>query len=120
MPTVTGYDATVPTNIPTSTDGRALPYAVAWPSPGGAAEESAVHDTSGALDWTEQVTVAAGDVIWCLKAVHTVRATLAGRVLVANAGPLVDETPRSVTLQRDTDVSPPRWFVPLFFACLTA
>ncbi len=120
LTTVTAYYGDVPAHPPADASGRVYPYCVLWSGPGGAPAETAVHDTSTGLDWAVQVTVAAGDVTWCLQAVTVVRAALAGLVLVPGAGPLVDETPRSQPVMRDPDVAPPRWFVPLFFGCLTA
>lgn len=126
---VTVYDGDVPglkpdgtPNDPPQADGqgRVFPYCVVWSSPGAAPAEAAVHDVSTGLDWAEQVTVAAGDPGWCLQAVPLVRAAAVGAVLVPDAGPLIDETPRSRGVLRDPDAGPPRWFVPLQFGCLTA
>ena len=117
---VTVYDGDVPAAPPADGSGRVYPYCVVWPSPGGTPSETAVHDTSGALDWYAQITVAAGDPTWCMQAVTVVRGATFTGPLVEGDGPLVDETPRSVTVTRDPDVTPRRWFVPLFAGCLTA
>jgi hypothetical protein len=119
LPTVTAYDADVPTAPPADSRGRVYPYTVLWPSPGGSPFESSLAGPQG-LDWMCQVTVAAGDPTWCLQAVEVVRAALVGAQLAPTAGPLVDETPRSRTIMRDPDVTPLRWFVPLLLGCLTA
>jgi hypothetical protein len=72
---------------------------------------------TGGLDWACQVTVAAGDVGWCLGAIGLVRAALSGLVL-ATGVTLVDETPRSLIVRRDPDVTPSRWFLPMQFGAL--
>lgn len=119
LTTVTAYDGDVPTKPPADTSGRVYPYAVLWPSPGGSPAESAAAGNTG-LDWTCQVTVAAGTTAWLLKAVDVVRAAVVGLVVSDGDGPITDETPRSMTVQRDEDVTPPRMFVPLLFGALTA
>lgn len=118
IPTVTGYDADVPSTPPAeTTTGRVYPYAVLWPSPGGEGPEPSVADLAG-LDWTCQVTVAAGDVGWCLQAVGLVRTAL-DRAVLAPGVVLRDETSPLQKVRRDPDVSPPRWYVPLEFRALT-
>jgi len=113
---VTVFEADVPNRPPALADGRVLPYVVVWPGPGATATEQAVTGPSG-LDWSVQVTVAAGDVTWCLQACTLVRGVLHGKVLVTGTGPLVDDTPRGLTVTRDPAL-PDRWFAPLIFACL--
>lgn len=114
---LTVFDADVPTKPSALPDGRVLPYAVVWPSAGGAPLESPIAGATG-LDWSCQVTVAAGDVGWCLGAIGLVRGALSGAVL-AEGVTLTDETPRSLIVRRDPDVTPSRWFLPLQFGCLT-
>lgn len=119
---VTAYDGQVPDNPPAETTaGRVYPYAVVWPS---AARpeldgELAEGGTDGALDWPVQVTVAAGAPDWCLVAATQVRAWLDGYELVPGAGPLREE-PVALQVQRDDDVKPPRWYVPLLWRCQVA
>lgn len=110
------FDANVPTSPPALPDGRVLPYAVVWPGAGGTPFEEPIAGAGG-LDWACQVTVAAGDVGWCLGAIGLVRAALSGLVL-ATGVTLVDETPRSLIVRRDPDVTPSRWFLPMQFGAL--
>lgn len=110
------FDADVPTKPAALADGRVLPYAVVWPSAGGAPAEASIAGGTG-LDWACQVTVAAGDVSWCLGAIGLVRAALSGAVL-ATGVTLIDETPRSLIVRRDPDVTPSRWFLPMQFGAL--
>lgn len=119
LPTVEAYTGGVPDKPPAeATTGRVYPYAVLWAGAGGSPFEAAVAGPGG-LDWEAQVTVAAGDPTWCLQAITAVRAAVTGQVLVPGAGPLVDLTPKSLTVQRDEDPTPVRWFLPLIFGCLT-
>lgn len=118
LPTVTAFDANVPDAPPADrVTGAVYPYAVLWPSPGGRGPEASVANTVG-TDWTATVTVAAGDVGWVLAAVAVVRAAL-DDALIAPGTRLQDETPAARTIQRDPDVSPPRWFVPLMWRAIT-
>lgn len=124
LPTVAAYDGAVPVALthPAHADstGRVYPYAVVWPSPGGEHDERGLCGPLTGMRWTVQVTVAAGTPTWCLQAVTVVRAALVGLQLVdATVSPLVDETPRSRLVTRDDDTTPPRWFVPLQFGCVT-
>lgn len=116
LPTVTGFDSDVPAKPSADALGRVYPYAVLWPGPGG---DSADADlvTGGALSWVAQITVAAGDPTWCLRAVGVVRAALRDVWLVDTASPLRDITPASRVVMRDTDPTPPRWYFPLLFRC---
>jgi len=111
------YDADVPTAPPADSQGRVWPYAVLWTGVGAAPLDQGLT-TSAALDWACQVTVAAGDPALVLPAATKVRQTLAGFSPIAGAT-LSDETPRSLLMQRDDDVTPARWFLPLLFGCLT-
>lgn len=117
--TVTVYDGAVPHHPPADATGRVFPYAVLWPSPGATPGDGPLGCTSPGIDWLAQVTVAAGDPTWCLKAADVVRTALRGRQLARDVSPLTDETPRSRVLSRDDDTTPPRWFVPLHFGCVT-
>ena len=119
LPTVTAYDGDVPTKPPADASGRVYPYAVLWPSPGATPGDGPLGCISPGVDWLEQVTVAAGTPTWCLQAVDVVRAALVGLQLAPDVSPLVDETPRSRLLSRDDDTTPPRWYVPLQFGCVT-
>lgn len=97
--------------------GRVYPYAVLWPSPGADALEQSVTRETG-TEWWCSITVAAGDVDWLMDAVDLVRAHVDG-FLVAPGATLVDVTPAARTIQRDPDVKPARWYVPLAFRTLT-
>lgn len=119
---IEAYNAQVPANPPAEAGtGRVYPYVVAWPSAGHADPDARTVDdsTHGALGWPVQVTVAAGDPGWCLAAAQKVRTHLEGHTLTTGAGPLREETV-APPVQRDDDVNPPRWFVPLLFRCQTA
>lgn len=115
--TVTAFDGDVPTRPPADAAGRVYPYAVQWPSPGAAAAEQAVTRATG-TEWWCSITVAAGDIGWLLQAVRVVRAALDGAT-IAPGTTLVDVTPAARTIQRDPDVTPARWYVPLAFHTLT-
>lgn len=99
---------------------RVYPYAVVWPSGGFTPPEgrSIAGRAGEALEWPCQVTVAAGDVDWCLQAVRLVRDVLEGHVLVPGAGALQEE-PTGAMIAPDRDVSPVRFFVPLMFRNLS-
>jgi hypothetical protein len=116
LPTVTAFDGDVPPNPPADASGRVYPYAVLWPSPGGDPTDADLV-TGGALAWEGTVTVAAGDVGWCLAAIDVVRGALRDRWVLDTASPLRDVTPASRTVTRDPDVRPPRWYVPLLYRC---
>ena len=113
--TVTSYDGDVPTSPPSQPDGRVLPYAVLWPAAGGSPQERPLGGCTGLLTWSPRVTVAAGEVGWCLDAISLVRATLADRYLAAASGYLREITPASRSLMRDVDTDPVRWYLPLEF-----
>lgn len=115
--TVTVYDADVPAHPPADEQGRVYPYAVVWPSPGATPPEAAVDGSTG-TDWVVAVTVAAGDVDWCLQTVTVVRRALTGDPIAPGAT-LVDTTPAARTLLVDRDVAPARFYVPLEFRALT-
>lgn len=122
LTTLRVFDGDVPTSPPAEpATGRVYPYAVAWGSPGYTPEEARGldADADGGLAWPVQVTVAAGDLTWCLHAVHLVRTALDGHVLAPGAGVLVEDegTPG---VQPDRDTTPLRWFVPLTFRSLNA
>jgi hypothetical protein len=117
LPTVAAFDGDVPPNPPADrATGLVYPYAVLWPGPGGDTTDADLV-TSGALTWDAQITVAAGDVAWCLGAVNVVRFALRDQWVLDTASPLRDVTPASRTVMRDPDPAPPRWFVPLLFRC---
>lgn len=116
------YVGDVPAKPPADTTGRVKPYSVIWPSagylPDYARTAGGTDAEDSGLEWPVQVTVAAGDPAWCLQAAASVRARMAGAVLVAGAGPLREES-ASPAMQKDPDVQPPRWFVPLLWRCAT-
>lgn len=117
LPSITTYDGDVPAAPPADAEGCVYPYAVVWPSPGAHAPEASVDGATG-TEWTCAVTVAAGDVGWCLTAVAVVRAALDG-ALLAPGVTLTDVTPAARTLRRDPDVAPRRFYVPLDLRALT-
>lgn len=115
--TVAAFDADVPPHPPADPTGRVYPYAVLWPGAGAHPIETAITGSVG-TDWLSTVTVAAGDVGWCLDAVALVRSVLDGAALAPGVT-LSDVTSRARTLQRDPDITPTRWYVPLLFTALT-
>lgn len=118
---MTAYIARVPDNPPADTSGRVKPYVVIWPGPGYLPDYARTVGGDDAIDtgleWTPQLTVAAGDPEWCLKAVDSVRARVNGARLIAGAGPVRIEP--GPPMQQDPDVKPHRWFVPLPLRCAT-
>lgn len=50
----------LPLPLVPGSDGRVKPYVILWPSPGTPADERDVADTAVDLDWTIQLTCAAG------------------------------------------------------------
>lgn len=116
VPHLTVFDGYVPDAPPADATGRVYPYAVIWPGPGGDPTDADLI-TGGALTWFTRVTVAAGDLNWCMQAITPVRAALRDRRLHPQASPLRDETPASRVAMRVTDVTPVRWFFPLQFRC---
>lgn len=116
IPHLTVFDGDVPDAPPADEAGRVYPYAVLWPGPGGDPTDADLV-TGGALTWVAQLTVAAGDLGWCMQAIGPVRDALRDQVLLPEASPLRDETPASRVVLRDPDVTPTRWFFPLQFRC---
>lgn len=116
LTTVTVHDSEVPANPAADPAGRVYPYAVLWPAPGNVPDEARnlEHDPAGGLTWDARVTVASGDPTWTLQAVTLVRARLEG--WRPRPGSLMSEVNLGGgTIQKDTDTTPPRWFVPLQF-----
>lgn len=121
LPTVGAYNGQVPPNPPTDDlTGQVYPYVVVWGTAGWTPDDARTLSggADGALDWPSRVTVAAGDLGWCLEAAHLVRQALEGRELIEGAGPL-REDPIDLGVQKDEDATPPRWYVPLIFRCQT-
>jgi len=116
LTTLTVHDSEVPANPAADTRGRVYPYAVLWPVPGNTpdAARNLEHDPQGGLTWDARVTVASGDPTWTLQAIQLVRARLEGWRPVP--GSVLGEVDTGgVTVQRDPDTTPARWFVPLQF-----
>lgn len=105
-----------PVAVPADADGRVHAYAVYYPSPGWAHALLACGGTDS-LDWTFQVTCAAGDrtrALWC---VQQVRAALTGTTVTIGGQELqIREEGNPGTLRRDDSVSPSRFYAPLIFA----
>lgn len=113
--TMSIYDGEVPKSPPADAAGRVLPYAVLWPNPGFTPEEARnmEHDAGGGLTWDARVTVAAGDVTWCLRAAVTVRAHLDAWAITPWS--LLSELPGGPEMLPDPDTFPVRWFAPMTF-----
>lgn len=121
LPTVGAYNGQVPPSPPADDlTGQVYPYVVVWGTAGWTPDDARTLSggADGALDWPSRVTVAAGDLGWCLEAAHLVRQALEGRELIEGAGPL-REDPIDLGVQKDEDATPPRWYVPLIFRCQT-
>jgi hypothetical protein len=117
---VTVFEGQVPSAPPADAGtGRVYPYVVLWGAPGFTPEEARnlEGDADGGLEWPVQVTVAAGDLTWCLGAVGLVRAALDG--FRVPGGRLAEEL-GGPGVQVDEDTRPVRFYVPLFFRSLTA
>ncbi len=120
--TVNVFDADVPDKPPADTSGKVFPYVVVWPSAGWYPADEAdplCAQPDGSLVWPVQLTVAAGNPAWVLPAAAAVRAKVAGVHLTSTAGPLREDA-GAVNVQKDTDTSPTRWFVPLLYRAQTA
>jgi hypothetical protein len=121
-PKISVYDSDVPAKPPMDAAGVVAPYIVVWPSAGTYPSDQAdtmCGEPEGELDWPVQITAAAGNPAWVLDTAAQVRAKMAGVMLVDRAGRLREE-PGAVNVQKDVDVSPPRWFVPLYYRTQTA
>jgi len=116
---ITVYDGDVPKSPPADSRGRVYPYAVLWTTAGAPTVERPLTDRPGGLTWGPQVTVAAGDIGWLLSAVQVVRGQLEGARLTPWAT-LRERTDTEITVQKDPDTSPPRFFLPLYFTTTTA
>lgn len=97
-------------------DGRVHAYAVYYPSPGWAHAVLACGGTDS-LDWTFQVTCAAGDrnrTLWCVDKIRTAlsgaRLSIGGQLLT------IRETTDPGPIRRDDQVKPVRFYTPLLFA----
>ena len=113
---VNTYDAEVPGQPPTDADGRVHAYAVYYPSPGWLHAISLNADLDS-LDWRFQVTAVGGDRVRALGCVGRVRSVLTGAWLtVAGQELQIREDFDPGPVQRDPNLSPPRFYVPLQFA----
>lgn len=121
IPHIVTYDGDVADNPPADDRDYVLPYLVLWPSPGHHPAEArspgCVYGPE--LDWLMQVTAAGGTITRALQAAHLARQKLAGLLVGNGAGQLLEEQ-FDIPMQIDRDVTPPRYFVPLFFRTLTA
>jgi hypothetical protein len=113
---LTIYDAEVPDTPPAYPDGKVKAYAVLY---GGAGQRltSSLEGSSVDMDWPFQVTCAAGLVNDCLWAVDKVCAALVDvRPVVAGRSTWRISQDMDVgPVQRDEDVHPVRFYVPLMF-----
>lgn len=105
-----------PVSVPADADGRVHAYAVYYPGPGWAHALLACGGTDS-LDWTFQVTCAAGDrtrALWCVQQVRT--AVTGTTVTIGGQALQIREDGNPGALRRDDSVSPSRFYVPLIFA----
>lgn len=95
---------------------RVLPYAVLYAGAGRGDSDRLVGHPSF-LDWSGQITVAAGYAADCLAAVDRIRAALVGRTLTLPDGRTgyVREI-ADLQIRVDEQVRPPRHWVPLIIA----
>jgi hypothetical protein len=103
---------------------RVYPYAVIYPGVGvwPQAEASTLdgEPDGDALDWPVQITVASGDPDWTLEATDAVERAVLGKRLVNGGGRLWHPPGEEVVLMdRDEDLTPNRWFVPLRYRYVT-
>lgn len=118
---VTVYDGEVPSRPPVIPDGtgRVMPYVVIYPSPGRPHDDADLGECNDDLDWTVQVTCAAGhvrDLLDLVDRVHSLLHRWAPVVDGVNVGRL--QWPRGYDAgpsRRDEDVDPPRHFLPLLY-----
>ena len=116
LTTLTVHDSEVPEHPAADSAGRVYPYAVLWPVPGNTpdAARNLEHDPQGGLTWDARVTVASGDPTWTLQALQLVRARIEG--WRPAPGSLMWEVDTGgVTVQKDPDTTPARWYAPLQF-----
>lgn len=106
----------IPVAVPADADGRVHAYAVYYPGAGWAHALLACGGTDS-LDWTFQVTCAAGDrtrALWC---VQQVRDALTGTTVAVGGQDLqIREEGNPGSLRRDDSVAPSRLYLPLTFA----
>lgn len=114
--TVTVYDSDVPNHPPADAQGRVYPYVVVWATAGHPTDERPLSDDpTDHLTWRPQVTVVAGTTAWLLPAVGIVRERLEGARLTPWVR-LRERADTSVTVQKDPDTSPARYFLPLYYS----
>lgn len=104
---------------PLDDDGTVHAYAVLYESPG-RRTGSRLGSLRDRLEWSFQVTCAAGDVERCLWAIDKVTRTLTGQQLEVpgrTGKPRIveDETNWTRYVTEEPDVTPSRFFVPLLF-----
>lgn len=117
LTTITVYDGNVPDHPAADpATGHVYPYVVLWPVPGRvpAAARNLENDAGGALTWDARVTLAAGQPAWVLQALPLVRARLEGWRPTPWTS-LWEVDSGGVSVMRDEDVTPHRWYVPLTF-----
>lgn len=100
-------------------DNLAHPYLVLWTG-GGTLQHTRLAVGASVNAWGFQVTCAGGDPERALWALSRAR-KLDGQYLAGEDGKLltgpITETVTGQYLAEDTDANPPRWFIPLLYAC---
>lgn len=113
---------TVPAKPPADPDGRVHPYYVLYPSPGTPSGDDDLGDTHEDLDWLIQVTAAAGHLHDLVALIDRIDAALyRWRPVVDGIACTGLKPPPGFdpgTARRDTDVTPPRMYLPLQYRTL--
>jgi hypothetical protein len=111
------YDGVVPTSLPKDVNGYIKPYVVIFAGTGGdlLGETSYTQETDmDVLSWPFQTTVVAADVISCMRLGHDVRIALTNHpVLGGFIRPDGYSETGALLPQRDDQVTPARFFLPL-------
>lgn len=97
-------------------DNKAHAYVAIWPGPGSLdVADTDLEGNRGSRLLTFQITAAGGDIPRAMRAVLRVQRALIGWRLDSTTG-VVFENGDAGPLQKDTTVSPTRWFAPLLLA----